>query len=117
MLNVIAAGIQPSALDFLDGDTLAIVAGAYPGAVPAKAGFAVLAEVDGSRAETDAQRRALVEVLADASIAIDEPADADALWRWRDGFNGVVTAARGAKVSEDVALPVERLAEGLERFA
>jgi FAD/FMN-containing dehydrogenase len=29
----------------------------------------------------------------------------------------VVTAARGAKVSQDVAVPVERLAEGLARFA
>jgi FAD/FMN-containing dehydrogenase len=31
-------------------------------------------------------------------------------------MNGVVTAARGAKVSEDVVFPVERLAEGLEGF-
>ncbi len=29
----------------------------------------------------------------------------------------MVTAVRGAKVSEDVAFPVERLGEGLERFA
>jgi glycolate oxidase subunit GlcD len=116
MLDVMAAGIQPSALDFLDGDTLEIVASAYPGAVPPAAGFAVLAEVDGSRAETDTQCRGLVELIGGSAIAIQEPPDADALWRWRDGFNPAVTAARGAKVSEDVAFPVERLAEGLERF-
>ncbi len=40
-----------------------------------------------------------------------------ALWRWRDGINGVVTAVRGAKVSEDVVFPLERLAEGLAGFA
>ena len=39
-----------------------------------------------------------------------------ALWRWRDGANPAVSAVRGAKVSEDVVFPVERLAEGLERF-
>jgi glycolate oxidase subunit GlcD len=117
MLDVLAAGIQPSALDFLDGDTLQIVAGGYPGAMPAQAAFAVLAEVDGTRAEAEAQRQALLEVLAGTAVAIDEPPDGEALWRWRDGVNGVVTAARGAKVSEDVAFPVERLAEGLERFA
>ena len=116
ILDVFAAGITPSALDFIDSETLEMVAGGYPGVLPAKGGFALLAEVDGSRAEVEAQRRALLEVLEGSSMAIEEPADSVALWRWRDGFNGVVTAVRGAKVSEDVAFPVERLAEGLERF-
>jgi FAD/FMN-containing dehydrogenase len=116
ILDVFAAGIKPSALDFIDGDTLEMVAGGYPGAVPATAGSALLAEVDGSRAEVEVQRRALVEVLEERAVAIEEPPDSAALWRWRDGFNGVVTAVRGGKVSEDVAFPVERLAEGLERF-
>jgi len=116
MLDVLAAGVQPSALDFADGETLQMVAGSYPGSVPPEAGFALLAEVDGTRAEAHAQRAALVEVLSDAAIAIEEPAEPPALWRWRDGFNGVVTGVRGGKVSEDVVFPVERLAEGLERF-
>jgi glycolate dehydrogenase FAD-linked subunit len=116
MLEVLAAGVQPSALDFLDSETLAIVARSYPGVVPPEAGFALLAEVDGSPVEARAQRDALTEVLADSAIAIDQPAQAQELWRWRDGFNGVVTGVRGAKVSEDVVFPVERLAEGLERF-
>ncbi len=117
MLDIVAAGIQPSALEFLDGETLQIVAGGYPGAVPEGAGFALIVEADGTRAQAQDQRRALQEVLAHAALAIHEPAEAGALWRWRDSFNGVVTAARGGKVSEDVAFPVEHLAEGLERFA
>jgi glycolate oxidase subunit GlcD len=117
MLDVIAAGIQPSALDFIDGATLAMVGGSYPGGtMPVGAGCALLIEVDGSCAETDVQRTALVELLAGAALAIEVPAQAAALWRWRDGFNGVVTAERGAKVSEDVTFPIERLAEGLARF-
>jgi glycolate oxidase subunit GlcD len=116
MLAVPASGVQASALDFADAETLQMVAGSYPGTMPEGAGFAVLAEVDGSRAEVQAQREALVEVLAQAAIAIEEPSPSPALWRWRDGFNGVVTGVRGAKVSEDVVFPVERLAEGLERF-
>src|SRR5207244_3089696 len=85
----------PSALDFADGETLQMVAGSYPGSVPPEAGFALLAEVDGTRAEAHAQRAALVEVLSDAAIAIEEPAEPPALWRWRDGFNGVVTGGHG----------------------
>jgi len=117
MLEILAAGIQPSALEFLDGSTVEIVAGGYPGEVPRGAGFALIVEVDGSREQALAQIAAVREVLVDRVISIQEPPDAPALWRWRDGFNGVVTAARGAKVSEDVAFPVERLGEGLRHFA
>src|SRR5438132_12928301 len=117
MLDVLGAGLQPSALDFMDGAVLEMVSGSYPGTLPAGAGFAVLAEVDGTRAEAEAQRAALLDAVQAAALAIEEPAQAAALWRWRDGFNGVVKAARGSKVSEDVVFPLERLAEGLERFA
>ncbi len=123
---VFAAGLQPSVLDFLDGVTLRIVAAAYPGGgespdghagMPADAGFALIVEVDGTSEQAEAQRRELLELLGPTALAVHEPPDGDALWRWRDGVNGVVTAARGAKVSEDVVFPIERLAEGLEGFA
>jgi glycolate oxidase subunit GlcD len=122
---VFAAGLRPSVLDFLDGKTLEIVGAGYPrgerpsgpGGVPRSAGFALIAEVDGSRAEAEAARDELVELLSGAAVAIDEPANAEALWRWRDGVNGVVTAERGMKVSEDVVFPVDRLREGLEGFS
>ncbi|HTZ65235.1 MAG TPA: FAD-linked oxidase C-terminal domain-containing protein [Solirubrobacteraceae bacterium] len=116
ILAILAAGLQPSALDFIDGATLRIIARGYPGDVPADAGFALLIELDGSRAQVESDRGELIQLLAPDALAIHEPADTAALWRWRDAINGVVTAARGAKVSEDVALPIERLREGLERF-
>jgi len=122
--EVFGAGVRPSALDFLDGATLAAVAGGYPGApaasgsrgVPRDAAFALIAEVDGTRAEAETQRDALIDVLGPTAVGLHEPADSEALWRWRDGVNGVVAAVRGAKVSEDVVFPVERLQEGLEGF-
>ena len=39
MLRVLAAGQQPSVLDFMDGETLSIVGQRYPGEVPLDAGF------------------------------------------------------------------------------
>jgi FAD/FMN-containing dehydrogenase len=116
ILEVLAAGIEASALEFIDAHVLAIVAGGYPGTIPQEAGFALIAEVDGTRPGADDAREALLEVLSARALALEEPLDPTALWRWRDGFNGVVTAARGAKVSEDVSVPVERLQEALERF-
>ncbi len=115
--QILAAGVRPSVLDFMDADTLEIVAAGYPSEIPPQAGFALIVEVDGSREEARAQRHELLEVLHEVAVAVQEPSDPQALWRWRDGVNGVVTGARGAKVSEDVVFPVERLGEGLTRFA
>ena len=84
--------------------------------VPTEAGFALVIEVDGSEEDARAQRDELIGVLGGAALAVDEIEDTDALWRWRDGINGVVSAERGAKVSEDVVFPLERLGEGLDRF-
>jgi FAD/FMN-containing dehydrogenase len=124
--DVFAAGLRPSVLDFLDGQTLAMLAAAYPaarhatqeeaGGVPEAAGFALIAEVDGTRGEAEAQREALLELLGDAAVAVHEPQDSEALWRWRDGVNPAVTSVRGGKVSGDVVFPLERLEEGLEGF-
>ncbi len=113
---LLAGGLRPAVLDFLDGETLAMAAGSYPGEVPDGAGFGLIVELDGTRADVEAQRAALLETLGGAAITVQEPAAAE-LWRWRDGINGIVTGVRGAKVSEDVVFPLERLREGLERFA
>ncbi|HEX5851460.1 MAG TPA: FAD-linked oxidase C-terminal domain-containing protein [Solirubrobacteraceae bacterium] len=114
---LLAAGVRPSVLDFIDGDTLAMTAAGYPGELPEEVGFALIVEVDGTRAEAESQRESVLDALADGALAVHDPSDARALWRWRDGVNEVVTGVRGAKVSEDVVFPVERLGEGLERFA
>ena len=42
------------------------------------------------------------------------PAEIADLWRWRSGVSLAVRARRGAKISEDIIVPVERLAEAVE---
>jgi glycolate oxidase subunit GlcD len=115
ILDVIAAGVAPAALDFLDGEALRMAAGAYPGALPVHAEFAVLAEVDGTLEQARAAHVELAAALGRRAIDLRRP-DREALWLWRDRVAGAVTAMRGGKASEDVVVPVERLAEALERF-
>jgi glycolate oxidase subunit GlcD len=112
--EVLACGLRPAVLDFLDGETLEIVRRSSPVEVPEDVAFALIVELDGGREEVARERAALLELEGMARVA--EPSDARAFWRWRDGFNPAVTAARGAKVSEDVVFPLERLLEGLEGF-
>jgi glycolate oxidase subunit GlcD len=116
---LLASGLRPSVLDFIDGAALALLAASYPGVghgVPPGGGFALLVEVDGSAHEVRAQREEIASTLAPLALSIEEPPDAGALWRWREGVNPALTAVRGAKVSEDVVFPRERLCEGLEGF-
>ena len=116
ILEVLGAGIVPAALDFLDGEALRMAAGAYPGALPVHAEFALLAEVDGTVEEARAAHVELAAALGAHAIDLRRP-DREALWLWRDRVPGAVTAMRGGKVSEDIVVPVEHLAEALERFA
>ena len=61
-------------------------------------------------AESARDRDELLDALGDGAVA-PPPAE---VWRWREGVSFAVRAARGDKLSEDVAVPVERLREAIE---
>jgi FAD/FMN-containing dehydrogenase len=114
--GVMADGIQAAALEYLDGEALRAAGGAFPVALPHGAGFLVIAEADGDRASAAAVRAALTDTLGARALALHAPearGDVEALWRWRDGVSIAVTAAEGGKVSEDIAVPAERLPEAI----
>lgn len=115
--RVLASGIEAAALEYLDAGTLAAAGGSFPIPLPVGAGFMVLAEADGSAAETARVAAELREALGDGALAVHAPAtpaEISALWRWRHGVSIAVTAQRGGKMSEDVAVPLERLADAIE---
>ncbi len=115
--GVLGAGLTVAALEYLDGGALAASGGSFPGGVPSGAGFMVIAEADGARAEAERLQRELVEAMAEEALAVHAPAerrDVEALWRWRDGVSIAIEARRGGKVSEDIVVPVDRLREAIE---
>ena len=114
-LAVMESGIRAAALDFLDAGALAAAGASFPGDMPARAGFLLVADAQGS-AEHAAR------VAAELRIAMGEgtvvsPTSASALWRWRDGVSHAVAAVRAGKLSEDIAVPVEQLGHACERVA
>ena len=113
---VIGSGLPVAALEYLDAATLRHAAAAFP--VPLAAdGFLVLVDVDGSVDEVARLRAAVLEVVSEEAVTIwapENPQEIAALWRWRDGVSFAVQSERGGKVSEDVVVPFDRLAEAIE---
>jgi glycolate oxidase subunit GlcD len=117
LLRVVGSGIVAAALDVLDAETLACGAGSFPGGVPDGAGFVLLAEADGSRAEAERVAAELVEVAGEGAVGVYAPRDregVEAFWRWRSGLAFAVLARRGGVVAEDIVVPLDRVEEAME---
>jgi glycolate oxidase subunit GlcD len=114
--GVLGSGLQPATLEYLDGGALAAASLHRPFPAPPPAGFAVIAAADGSTSEAARLRAELIEVLEDGSVGIHAPREPSAvaeLWGWRDTVHHAVIARRGGKLSEDIVVPVDRLAEAI----
>jgi FAD/FMN-containing dehydrogenase len=112
-----ACGCVPLSLEFLDARTVAAAAATYPRRLPAAGAFAVTTEAAGPAAVATAERELLIEALRPGAESVDAPdtvREAEALGAWREGVSLAVTAVRGGKVSEDFAVPFDRLGEALE---
>jgi glycolate oxidase subunit GlcD len=110
--RVLASGVVPAAVEYLDGVTLRFAGDAYPFGVPDDASFMVITEADGAEAEARRVAAELQDALADEAVAVhapSDPADVAELWRWRAGAAFAILAQRGGAYSEDIAVPLDRL--------
>jgi glycolate oxidase subunit GlcD len=107
---VLGSGVHAAAIEYLDRGALEAARSAFPFDV-AGGEFLVIAEADGSADEAKHVRDELKEAMGPDAVAPENPA---LLWRWRDGVSIAVTAQRGGKVSEDIVVPLDRLAEAIE---
>jgi glycolate oxidase subunit GlcD len=115
LARVLGSGLPVAALEYLDAETVARSANAFP--VALGQGFVVLTEVDGSEEEVARLRAAVLEAVGEDALWVWAPetaAEIAALWRWRDGVSIAVQVERGGKVSEDIVVPFERLLEAIE---
>jgi glycolate oxidase subunit GlcD len=114
----LASGTVPAAVEYFDTRSWAIVRRAFPVELPE--GFVLICEADGSRVEAEHGRALLMEALAEDALQLHaptDPAEIAALWRWREGASFLVDAHLGGKLSEDIAVPLERLFEAVEASA
>ena len=113
--RVVGTGLPAAAIEYLDQNTMRLAGEGFTSEIPPGT-FCVLTEADGSHDEAARVREDLIEVLDEDARAVHAPdsaAELAALWRWREGVTLRVQAHRGGKVSEDIAVPLEHLAEAI----
>ena len=114
--RLVGSGLPLAAIEYLDGATMRYAGAGFPVEIPSGA-FCVITEADGSHDEATRVREEALEVLGETAIALhapERPEEIAALWRWRDGVALRVEAQLGGKASEDIAVPLDRIAEGIE---
>ena len=110
--RVLASGVVPAAIEYLDAVTLQYAGDAYPFGLPDGAAFMIMVEADGSAAEARRAAAELQEALAEDAVAVHVPTDPSEvaeLWRWRSGAAFAILAQRGGAYSEDIAVPLDKL--------
>ncbi len=119
---VMAAGLRPSLLEFVDGTTARAIQAVRDMGLPEDVGGLLLAQSDrGDRAAEDVRRIASI-CLAEGAVDVAEAADAEEsrmLLEARRLVNAGLETL-GATLVDDVAVPRSRLAEllrGIERIA
>jgi glycolate oxidase subunit GlcD len=116
VLRVPGSGLVPATLEYFEGLCVEASRGAFPLSLPPHTRFLVVAEVDGSTAGAAALSTEVVEALEPGAIfaeRVEGPGLASSLTRWRSGVSGAVSSIRGGKVSEDIAVPLDRLGEAI----
>ncbi|HZV51189.1 MAG TPA: FAD-linked oxidase C-terminal domain-containing protein [Candidatus Dormibacteraeota bacterium] len=114
--RVYGYGLVPAALEYFDPGAVAATRAAFPGGLPEATGFLVVAEADGTRQAAEALAAELAEALGEGALEVrrlGQPGEIRELWRWRSGVSFAVSAQLGGKMSEDVAVPVDRLGEAI----
>jgi glycolate dehydrogenase FAD-linked subunit len=106
--RIFGSGIEAAVIELLDAAAMRHGGAGFPGS--AAEGALLVTEADGSAAEAAARRDALLEALAEGATTVAAVPDRAAVWRWRDGLSSRLAAARGGKLSEDIVVPIDRLA-------
>ena len=122
--RIMAQPETPSALEFMDGDSVQLAEHYRPTGVPAGTGALLMIEVDGSP-ETLAHAERAVSAAASGPGLIElktaaSAAEAEALWACRKALSPCLRKIAPKKVNEDVCVPVTRIPElvaGLQRLS
>lgn len=122
--QIMAQPVIPCALEFMDGQALAMIRRYSKAALPDNAGALLMMEVDGPESCIDDAAQSVAEAANNPGLVDLRSArtvsEVDALWETRKALSPALRNVAPKKINEDVVVPVSRIAEliaGLEALA
>ena len=115
LLRVPGSGLVPATLEFFDGNCLDACRPSFPLPLNRDTRFLVVSECDGTPGECANLTAQVAEALAPA-IEVHTIKGRSALGqmeRWRNSVSFAVRSLRGGKMSEDIAVPVDRVGDAI----
>lgn len=106
--KIIAAGLVPSILEFIDRQALEASAAHCGLNYPPQAQALLLVESDGSIEQAEETAQAVEEILLPSAVYLERARDAgdrDRLWRLRRGISPSLIRLATGKIHEDIAVP------------
>ncbi len=118
---IIASGIVPAALEFMDGPTIKVVeSSVYAAGYPADAAAVLLIEVDGTEGGVNFDRDTIRQICVSGGARSVKVAGNDAertrLWQGRKKAFGAMGRMAPHLVVQDAVIPRTKLAEVLEKI-
>lgn len=111
--RIIAAGMRPAALEFMDDASVKVVEQFLHLGLPTDAAALLLIEVDGPTVLVDREAEAvaaLCRAMGARSVQVARTAaDAEELWKARKAISSAVARIKPSKVSEDATVPRSRI--------
>ncbi len=109
---VLAAGILPCTLEYMDKTAVSIVQDKLEGVVGDKVGALLLLELDGTVQHVQEQEQRLHQFLQEEQVQFRQAADkseAELLWRARRSLSPASFSLRPNKISEDIVVPRSKI--------
>jgi len=116
--SVIASGLSPSVLEFMDRTSIEAVYGYLRLERQAAHQASVLLEIDGSREEVSWKEARFAELIGDHPVVdvkiARDPEEMDRIWEVRRNISPAISRIRPQKINEDIAVPASDIPATVE---
>ena len=124
VIQILTAGLAPTALEFLDPVTLGCVRELLPFEVPVEAAALLLVAVDGHPHDVEERAAGIARFCEEQGarpvLRAQSAAEADELWKARQVISPAILKVKPQKVSEDVVVPLSAIPDliaGLQKIS
>ena len=124
VIQILTAGLAPTALEFLDPVTLGCVRELLPFEVPVETAALLLVAVDGHPHDVEERAAGIARFFkkqgARPVLRAKSNAEADELWKARQVISPAILKVKPQKVSEDVVVPLSAIPDliaGLQKIS